>query len=529
MMKSMSGKSIMAFRSIPYAKAPVGELRFKDPVPAESWNGVLDATLEAPVCPQFDYFSRSIKGTEDCLMLNVYTHSVGNDGTSLRPVMFWIHGGGFVMGDGNGETGFYGPDVFLDRDVILVTINYRLGPFGFLTTADGEAPGNYGLLDQTLALQWVRDNIRQFGGDPQSVTIFGESAGGASVHFHMLSPHSKGLFHRAIAQSGTGLSPWALWVDTEKRTTAMAEKFNCSTASSKQIIECLKTRSALEIILLTVPNEVLQTEFVFGPRVDVERKNAFLPEHPRTLMATGRINSVPFITGVNQNEGALLPSLLMADGGKVLRIFEKDPVDFFVKSGTVETLHGFKEMPKADQVRFAKSIFDHYQYDANRTLQERMTLLEQIMSDSMFFKSTEDTVDLHAKHSSEPIFYYFYNHRGQVSLSNFLGAPSTFDLGVSHFDECFLMFNITKTAMNEQDQKVSKILIDLWTSFASHGKSSSTQLRGSDWLPVKSGEPVRYLIINTAPVMTSEPIVNRNRLQFWDVLGGSASSSNSRC
>ena len=147
--------------------------------------------------------------------------------------------------------------------------------------------------------------------------------------------------------------------------------------------------------------EVLQTEFVFGPRVDVERKNAFLPEHPRTLMATGRINSVPFITGVNQNEGALLPSrtvhaikknhfnfsfiffvatVLMADGGKVLRIFEKDPVDFFVKSGTVETLHGFKEMPKADQVRFAKSIFDHYQYDANRTLQERMTLLEQVKS-----------------------------------------------------------------------------------------------------------------------------------------------------
>ena len=195
------------------------------------------------------------------------------------------------------------------------------------------------------------------------------------------------------------------------------------------------------------------------------------------------------------------------------------------------------------------------------------------MSDSMFFKSTEDTVDLHAKHSSEPIFYYFYNHRGQVSLSNFLGAPSTFDLG--QFGGMNLIMSKCCWCLRDRRRRQSfrRVFLDVQHNKNGHEragpesfenphwsldilrqsrvrslkrlgfhitfgsfcfkfcdrKSSSTQLRGSDWLPVKSGEPVRYLIINTAPVMTSEPIVNRNRLQFWDVLGGAASSSNSRC
>ena len=212
--------SVNTFLGIPFAAPPVGELRFQPPKPAQSWKpSVYDATSFRKVCIQkrelfeeafkkvIPNFGKSNYG-EDCLYLNVYAPAQNDslNPSTKCPVMVYIHGGGFVVGSAIVNDGLglstYG--------VVVVTIQYRLGPFGFLSTGDSAAPGNYGMLDQVQALKWVKENIKNFGGDPDKITIIGLSAGGASVSLHLLSRLSANLFHRAISESGVYLSPWAV-------------------------------------------------------------------------------------------------------------------------------------------------------------------------------------------------------------------------------------------------------------------------------------------------------------------------------
>uniref|UniRef100_A0A1Y1LQM7 Carboxylesterase type B domain-containing protein n=1 Tax=Photinus pyralis TaxID=7054 RepID=A0A1Y1LQM7_PHOPY len=201
--KDYYGRKYYSFQGIPYARPPVNELRFKAPLPLDKWEGVLDATKEGNRCYARHNFFQKLMGSEDCLFLNIYTPSLHSP---LLPVMFWIHGGGYVSDSGSSE--LYAPDFLVPEDVVLVTINYRLGMLGFLSLKDPSLgiPGNAGLKDQVLALKWVKSNIEQFGGDPNNITIFGQSVGGGSVHYLMLSPLSKGIFHKAIIQSGSALS-----------------------------------------------------------------------------------------------------------------------------------------------------------------------------------------------------------------------------------------------------------------------------------------------------------------------------------
>ncbi|CAB0030891.1 unnamed protein product [Trichogramma brassicae] len=244
--RDFEGKNYYAFRGIPYAKPPLGELRFKDPVPAEKWIGTRDALTFGPMAVHFDIFKKSIVGSDDCLYLNVYTNAI--DGSKLRPVLVWIHGGGFIFG--SGEDDFYGADYFMRKDVVLVTFNYRLGVLGFLNLEDEIAPGNQGLKDQVIALEWVRDNISNFGGDPENVTIFGESAGGASVHYLTLSPLARGLFHKAISQSGVVLNPWAAVPENPKNYAyKLCKMLGKETKNSKEIVEFLQTIPYTELMI----------------------------------------------------------------------------------------------------------------------------------------------------------------------------------------------------------------------------------------------------------------------------------------
>ncbi|KAL3288034.1 hypothetical protein HHI36_002486 [Cryptolaemus montrouzieri] len=206
-MRTKGGRAFSAFLGIPYAEPPMGELRFKAPVPIKPWEGILQATKSHPFCPQEDYFSAKIIGEENCLFLNVYTPRLPHESKELLPVLVYIHGGAFIFGAATNEN--YGPEYLLDKDLILVTPNYRLGALGFLSTNDDVSPGNYGLKDQSLALKWVNKNIKHFGGDPDSVTVGGVSAGGASSHYQLLSPLNTGLFKGVISQSGISLCNWA--------------------------------------------------------------------------------------------------------------------------------------------------------------------------------------------------------------------------------------------------------------------------------------------------------------------------------
>ncbi|XP_046678712.1 juvenile hormone esterase-like [Homalodisca vitripennis] len=200
-------RTVAGFLGIPYASPPVGALRFKSPQPPSPWEGVLSATEDKPGCPQKAGTSniplRARVTSEDCLYISVYTPDVM--ASHRLPVLVYIYGGSFEVGTSSSSS--YGPDYLLDEDVILVVFSWRLGILGFLSLEHPVLPGNLGLKDQRAALRWIKENIPQFGGDPEKITIFGESTGAASVHYHLIFTAHEGLFRAGIADSGSARSP----------------------------------------------------------------------------------------------------------------------------------------------------------------------------------------------------------------------------------------------------------------------------------------------------------------------------------
>ncbi|XP_046451732.1 venom carboxylesterase-6-like isoform X1 [Daphnia pulex] len=506
-MVSVAGKMFYAFRGIPYAQPPVGDLRFRDPVAADPWFGkIFDASREGPTCMQYHGNLRLILGVEDCLTLNVYTRKLDFT-NSGKPVLVWIPGGAWYKGSGNGVANAWGPGYFMDRDVVFVTMNYRLGPLGFLSTEDSEAPGNYGLLDQTMALRWIRDNIRSFGGDPDSVTIFGCSAGAASVHYHILSPHSKGLFHRAILQSGSSLNSWAIGKSVGSYTQQLGQYFNCPQSNSSALLTCLRKAPARKMAGFRRQIQImLEYPIAFGPRIDIERKSPFLPGHPRELMESKQFNSVPVISGLNKNEGALVILMLLSNNGELLRRFNKDPVKYLrlvVNSDDID-----------DDI--VKQISDRYFALDKPFHPNQISKLAEIFSDYAFFQDLDESVELFSKYNDEATYYYMYNHTSQFTLQRFLGVSSSLDLSGSHVDEVFLMFShlILPRLRSSKDIKVSNMLLDLWTTFAKDGIPRSSLLP-QDWIPTKEEQP-RYLRIEAEhPALVNESMPFYQRIQYW--------------
>ena len=290
------------FLGLPYARPPLGELRWRPPQPALAHEGVRAASAYGPACPQPRAEQQGLDATgEDCLSLNVWTPGLDN---GKRPVMVWIHGGGFRAGSGR-----IAGEVFAARGVVTVSFNYRLGPLGFFSHEALESrEANFGLLDMVLALQWVQANIGEFGGDPGNVTIFGVSAGGMAVSLLMVSPRAEGLFHRAIAQSGYGT--WALPRTRHAPQSKVLSMAMTPPPSAERIARGLVARVAGEPAtpgsLAGLDGKAL-AEAVEGfhlPVVD----GASLPEEPGLLFAQGRQHDVPLITGGTSNEGSVMPA-----------------------------------------------------------------------------------------------------------------------------------------------------------------------------------------------------------------------------
>jgi carboxylesterase type B len=233
-METRQGETFDAFLGIPYAQKPLGLLRFKAPLEVLPWDGVFKATAFGPMCTQVNLLSDS-PTSEDCLSLNVFTKCLGCQ-QPLKPVIVYIHGGAFQLGSASDHQ----PHLLMERDVVLVTVNYRLGAFGFLSLGTKDIPGNQGLKDQVLALKWVRKNIETFGGDPNMITLMGNSAGAYSVTAHMVSPMSNGLFQRVIALSGAITWQKRFENDYLGLAESLAQKLNCTTSSLEAMTDCLR-------------------------------------------------------------------------------------------------------------------------------------------------------------------------------------------------------------------------------------------------------------------------------------------------
>ncbi|XP_057653317.1 venom carboxylesterase-6-like [Diorhabda carinulata] len=308
-----TGVPFYAFQQIPYGKAPVGNLRFNEPQPAEPWEGILDATNNTKVCYQvtngFNIPNLETVQTEDCLFVNVYTPQYPNPKNAL-PVMVWIYGGGFINGVANFDQA--GPHYFMENNVMIVTINYRVGPFGFLATDDLASPGNYGLKDQNLALRWIRDNIKYFGGDPDKITIFGTSAGAASVSYHFMSKKSDGLFWAGISTSGSILVPWAYQKDHKQIAYKIATYINSSfdqNSSTQELVQYLRSlpadtvnEAAAKCVLDTFGQEEIVQGFFYAPVMEPEHENAFITERMYAAIEEGRMNRVPLMIGIDSEE-----------------------------------------------------------------------------------------------------------------------------------------------------------------------------------------------------------------------------------
>ncbi|KAL9693981.1 hypothetical protein quinque_013266 [Culex quinquefasciatus] len=512
-----------AFKGIRYGQAPVGPLRFKAPVAELPWKGIKGALREASVCPHRSMLLDNFKGSEDCLFLNVYTPDLPiGDYNPNFPVMVWVHGGAFSFGSGNAF--LYGPDYLVPEGVVLVTFNYRLGPLGFLSVGR-DAPGNAGLKDQVLALKWVRDNIAAFGGNPKEVTIFGQSAGAVSVHMLMMSPLAKGLFHKAIAQSGSALNPWAMATNPKERAFRLGALMGCYTNDTEELLYYLRRASPQKIVDLasrTITQEDVKRSIglPFVPSVenwtgeDASDEAPLISEDPLTIMKSGKYNNVPLIVGFNSHEAMLFlrrvhkdPNLLQNIDGDFQRLI---PVDLEVKRDSEEG------------ARLARSMRKFYLNDehiTNSTVQNLMDL----MSDVMFEHGIADMARLHAAHNGhDSTWLYRFAYDGALGIyKRILGIEWP---GSCHGDELGYLFhfgvlNIRLDNSSLELQTMTK-MTRMWTNFAKYSNptpyGANDAVVGLHWpcLIPNSMTDLPYLDVTNS--MTARHNPDAERLRFWD-------------
>lgn len=282
-----------------------------------TWEGERNATDDGSQCFQTYFFDPTgqAKGSEDCLFLNIFTPPLYRIPKEGLPVMVNIHGGGWLGGSNSYR--FFAPDYILDEDVILVSINYRVGIFGFLSTETLDCPGNFGLKDQVESLRWIKEYISSFGGNPNSVTIFGLSAGGGSVSYLLQSKTANGLFHRAIPQSGNLFNPWVQPLHkgvAQQRASKLASMFNCYETDWSKIVECLRKVDAAELTSKTNSLNIWNSHpfFVFQPVLEPTHLGAFIGVDPRKEDLNSQ--NIPILTGLTSGEGLMATaSILMKE------------------------------------------------------------------------------------------------------------------------------------------------------------------------------------------------------------------------
>ncbi|XP_066288361.1 carboxylesterase 5A-like [Branchiostoma lanceolatum] len=464
-------KPVYSFLGVPYATPPEGELRFQAPRPAQPWSDERDATRYGPHCAQdidllFSKFypvkpPHNIT-SEDCLYLNIFTPTLEAQGNGL-PVLVWFHGGGLSFGTG---ALYPGTALSAHQDLVVVTVNYRLGPFGFLSTGDSHAPGNYGLLDQVEALKWVRDNIQSFGGDPGSVTIAGQFGGGASVSYHLLSQVSSGLFRRAISQSGVATSfPHAEYVKPHNEFMSQAKVLGCKRhgKETEQILECLRSKES-EDFVKSRKGEILARCL---PGTD----ETFLKDSPRSLLKNGEFTKVDYLLGMNSAEfGHVLPSLMSTEFGKGKSLKEVTTILI----GYANILYG--GAPR--MLEMHEELKKEYLSDLSRDPREVEKVFTDLQSDTLFIAPTTDMADRLAAAGAN---VYLYEFRHRLSLHRW-GAKSS---GAEHGDELPLLFGVpflaftdpnnagNELTFTEEETLLSLDMMAYWANFVRTGDPSN--------------------------------------------------------
>jgi para-nitrobenzyl esterase len=473
--RTINDGKVNAFLGLPYAAPPVGDMRWKAPAAPAKWTGERDASKYGAHCAQNQVFADMIfqdgDGSEDCLFLNVYAPATATAKSKL-PVMFWIHGGGF-SGGASSEPRHNG-DFLPLKGVVLVTINYRLGVFGFLATADmakeaNGAAGNYGLLDMVAALQWVKANIKEFGGDPDNVTIFGESAGSAAVSTLMASPIAKGLFSKGIGESGGALGTGVLGYESLEAR----EKSDGDWVASLKVTSLKQLRDMPTAAILEAAKG--KGMVGFGPNID----GKLLVEPVAETYAAGRQSHVPLLAGWNRDEGS------------------------FISMMGPMTVDKFKAMA-ATQFKDRAADFLVF-YPAGDTDAQALRSAIDFSSDQFIAFGTWKWLEAHRKTGESPVYRYHFE---------LASPPSKFHPGswAFHSDDIEYVFGTLATRPGSEwrpeDWKLSDQMMDYWTNFAKTGDPNGPGL--PPWPKYGDGDP----LIHLDSTITSGPDTLRPRYEF---------------
>ncbi|XP_052859908.1 juvenile hormone esterase-like, partial [Anopheles cruzii] len=481
-MNDMKGQPFEAFLGIPFAKPPIGKLRFVNPVRNDRWKeAVYNASTEKPMCLQRNDLlpGSPVTGSEDCLYLNVYRPERSNDSnkTASLPVMVYIHGGGFFSGTASPLV--VGPEyIMATKRVILVTIQYRLGVLGFLSTGDSLAPGNAGLKDQTLALQWVKDNIRTFGGDSNLVTIFGQSAGATSVHLHMISPLSRGLFTRAITMSGNALVPWNIPTKDPlalaRATARVVDIAGYDQLSTKALLAKLQDVPGETL----VENNKLLKSWSIDPltlfRPVVESKNlsgAFLVDDPKESWQKGAYQQVPWLVGYVPNEGAV----------RALAIFKSPQLFQELRANFSCILPILLERPPSKvMMELIRSRFFNDTTDTDPIRPEHLQAFVDLYTEAGFLYPIQLGVKQYATLANTdraPVSVYRFAYKGRYSYSALFAGGDLGDYGVVHCDDLIYLFRspaiFPDFPAGSPELQMVDTFVNFFIDFAINGKAKS--------------------------------------------------------
>lgn len=450
---------VTAFLGIPYAESPVGKLRFQKPCPHQPWNHILEATSFGNSCHQESlgpssyregqYSETILPLSEDCLFLNVWVPHPRP--STPAPVLVWIHGGGFLSGTGSLDRSF----LAAAENIIVASMNYRLGALGFLSLPP-YAPGNIGLWDQHLALSWLRENLAAFGGDPARLTLGGQSAGAASVGFHLLSPVSQHLFAQATLQSGATLCPWA-WVkpeEAEMRGRTLGHLLGCTENDNKNMVSCLQTKDPRDLMQkLPIMRQEALLDNAFGPTTDTE----FLLDDPQKLLEAGSFPVKPILTGFTSDEG----SLFLTSNAPGFSLYNDSLIS---PEQLMEGLH--LVAPNASERAIEAAAFIYTREEEQGEAQYRNALVKA--SGDYLFLCPVARVARRMAEVGSPVFAYSFTHR-----PSFISAPDW--IGVPHCAELPYMFgdplsmagdNLT---YSEAEMVLSQRVMQYWTEFIRTG------------------------------------------------------------
>ncbi|CAK8684419.1 unnamed protein product [Clavelina lepadiformis] len=517
------GVRVDRFLAIPFADPPTGDLRFRPPVAHKGWGSdVYDASIDLSyklrekTCLQ-TVVGFGTMGSEDCLYVSVWVSGgIEEAQKNHLPVMVWIHGGAYVAGSGWGANFFdnwlYDQERMVRHgNVIAVTLNYRLGPLGFMSTGDDASPGNYGLLDQLEALKWVKNNIWAFGGDTNKITIYGESAGAASVSFHMISPLSKDYFNRGISQSGTVFSSWAVVTDPLRWAQAVAEGVGCPTNDTNyQLVDCVR-QAPVDDVVTAVRTIDLQKEVLVDMPWSAVVDGYFLPDDPAKMISNSADKD--YLLGTNNNDGhlfagAVFPKINMDNKAMDLRDL--------AKASTIIQYQVPEQVSEAIVFQYKA-----YSDEVDDTFYKKAIV--NLFTDRLFASATHWNAHLRAanEETTGNTFVYLFSHPSKMPL---LYPPW---MGADHADDLQYVFAKpfqTPLVYTNDERDITNAFMTYWTNFAWSGDPNvgpNDHTIPANW-PAYDLETKNYLEINGSLTENGNAAVGSSYREdftaFWNVL-----------